>query len=211
DRRAAVATGVSLGCDTALRAAGVRIDATGLDILHATRPAVVIANHQSALDPLVMATLLRADFTIVAKREARWDPRAALATVLLDPVFIDRSNSAASRAALAEVTERIRAGLSLLIFPEGTRAPTPVLRPFRKGAFNLALAARVPIVPVVLRNTGEILPRHGRTIRPGVVDIRVLDPVVIPDADAIDAVVSTLHRRYAQTLAAWPQKESPHA
>ena len=68
---------------------------------------------------------------------------------------------------LDALVERIHGGTSLLIFPEGTRSATPTLGRFRKGGFHVAIQAQVPVVPLVLRNTGEILPRHGRVLRPG--------------------------------------------
>ncbi len=205
-------TGPSRPSSKILGEAGVRLEVTGAEHLDPARggafPAVVVANHQSAIDPVVVASLLHGDFTVVAKKEARWDPRAVLGSVLLDPAFIDRSSSEKARATMAEVAERVRAGTSLLIFPEGTRSATPVPLPFKKGAFHLAAQARVDVVPVVLRNTGEVLPRHSKVIRPGVVQVRVLPPVPGWDAASrtrahLDAKVADLHAVYERVLADW--------
>jgi putative phosphoserine phosphatase/1-acylglycerol-3-phosphate O-acyltransferase len=209
DRRRGVNTAVTLACQSALRLGGVTVRATGAEHLDAARPAVVVANHQSAIDPLIVASLLPGDFTVVAKKEARWDPRAALGSVLLDPAYIDRSSSERARATLGQVADRVRAGTSLLIFPEGTRSATPVPLPFKKGAFHLAAQADVPIVPVVLRNTGQVLPRHARVIRPGIVDVHVLPPVTgwagaAGSRAGLQAKVAELHAAYERILADWP-------
>jgi putative phosphoserine phosphatase/1-acylglycerol-3-phosphate O-acyltransferase len=206
-RRRGINSGIALACDSALWLAGVRVTVSGSHHLDGARPAIVVANHQSAIDPVVVASLLRGDFTVVAKKEARYDPRAVLGSVLLDPAYIDRGNSDQARATLAALAERIRGGTSLLIFPEGTRAPTPVLGRFRKGAFHLAIQAGVPVVGVVLRNTGEILPRHARVIRPGVVEVCVLPPVHGWTLETLDGQVAALHRAFERTMADWPQDD----
>lgn len=200
DRSLAVSTGVAFGVGNALRLAGVRLEVEGAQRLEAARPAIVVANHQSALDPLILAALLRKDFTVVAKREARFDPRALLGTALLDPVFIDRGNSEEARASLAAVGERIRGGTSLLIFPEGTRSPTPVLGPFRKGAFHLAAQTGAPVVPVVVHNAYERFPKQATVIRPGAVRVTVLEPRRGWRADTLNEQVQELHGAFERVL-----------
>ena len=161
-----------------------------------------VANHQSALDPIVVASLLRRDFTVVAKKEARFDPRAVLGSAVLDPVYVDRGDSERARASLAAVADRIRSGTSLVIFPEGTRSVTPTLGPFKKGAFRLAAATGAPVVPIVLHDTGEVLPKHGRAIRPGVVRVDVLEPRYDWTADGLHEQIDDLHEEYRRVLAA---------
>jgi putative phosphoserine phosphatase/1-acylglycerol-3-phosphate O-acyltransferase len=200
DRSIAVNTGVTMGVGNALRLAGVNLDVNGAERLEAARPAIVVANHQSALDPLILASLLRKDFTVVAKREARLDPRAMLGTALLDPVFIDRGNGAEARASLAAVGARIRSGTSLLIFPEGTRSLTPVLGPFRKGAFHLAAQTGVPVVPVVVHNAYEVFPKQATVIRPGTVRVTVLEPRPEWRADTLNEQVQELHGAFERVL-----------
>src|SRR5207237_7625303 len=75
------------------------------------------------------------------------------------------------------VVEKLRSGISLAMAPEGTRSATPTLGPFKKGAFHIAVQAQVPVVPVVIRNAGEIMWRASLVARPGTVDVVVLPPV----------------------------------
>jgi putative phosphoserine phosphatase/1-acylglycerol-3-phosphate O-acyltransferase len=138
---------------------------------------VFIFNHQSSLDTLIVGSLVRRDITAVAKKEAARDPRFAPVGLLMDVAYIDRSNSAKARSALEPVVEKLRSGVSLTIAPEGTRTPTPRLARFKKGAFHIAMQAGVPIVPIVIRNAGELMWRGSLVVRPGTVDVAVLDPV----------------------------------
>ena len=184
--------------------AGVTTNVLHQERLWTHRPAIFVANHQSSLDIPVLGRLLERDFTIVAKKEARWDPRAIVGSVVIDPAWIDRSDSGSARATLDGVVERIRGGTSLMIFPEGTRSATPVLGPFRKGAFHLAAQAGVPVVPVVLRNTGELMRSTSLVLNPGVVDVCVLEPETDWSPDDMNERIAALHARFEETLARWP-------
>ena len=206
DKRAGTNVGIPLACDAALAVAGVRLNIIGEENVWKARPAIFIGNHQSSLDPVIMGSLLRRDFTGVSKAEAKFDPRMLAASLFLDPVFIDRSNSGQSRAALDKLTERIRSGTSIMIFPEGTRMPTPQPGAFKKGAFHMAMQAGVPIVPVVFRNAGELLAPRATVVRPGTVDVCVLDPIDTSDwtSDDLNDIVGDVRQLFVDTLERWP-------
>ena len=206
DRRAGLNLGISMGCDAALAIAGVEVEITGEENLWGARPAIFIGDHQSSLDPVIMGALLRRDIAGVAKAEARRDPRMLLATLLLDPVFIDRSDPEQSRAALDALLERVRSGTSIMVFPEGTRMPTPEPGPFKKGAFHMAMQAGVPMVPVVFRNAGALLAPRSRVVRPGTVEVCVLEPIDTTDWSVgdLNEIVSDVRQRFIDTLDAWP-------
>lgn len=205
DRRSGINLGIATACDAALSIAGVKLEVTGAEHLK-ERPAIFIGNHQSSLDPVIMGALLRHDVAGVAKAEARRDPRMLLATLLLDPVFIDRSNSTQSRAALDGLQDRVRSGTSIMIFPEGTRMPTPEPGPFKKGAFHMAMQVGVPIVPVVFRNAGALLGPHSLVVRPGTVEVCVLEPIDTSDwtVERLNDIVSDVRQKFIDTLEKWP-------
>ena len=208
DRRRGVNAGIELASDVGLTLAGVKLDVVGEANLWKARPAVFIANHQSSLDAPVLGALLRRDFTAVAKREARFDPRMLAVGVVLDPAWIDRSDATKARQTLDGVVQKLRDGLSVLILPEGTRMPTPRVGRFKKGAFHIALQAGVPIVPIVLRNTGELAWRRSVIINPGTVDVAVLDPIPTTDwtvAD-LDQRIAEVRQLFVDTLEDWPEK-----
>jgi putative phosphoserine phosphatase/1-acylglycerol-3-phosphate O-acyltransferase len=117
--------------------------------------------------------------------------------------FIDRSDRMKAIEALRPAVEALRSGLSIAIAPEGTRMPTPRLGRFKKGAFHIAMAAGVPLVPIVIRNALDALPKHGVIVRPTTIEVVVHPPIATtgwtyPD---LAAHVAAVERLYAETLA----------
>ena len=124
---------------------------------------------------------------------------------LADMAFVDRGNTAQAKAALAPAVARLREGISLVMAPEGTRSATPALGPFKKGAFHVAMQAGVPIVPIVIRNAGELMWRGASTIREGTVQVTVLPPVPTDGwtVEDLPKHVEEMRERYLETLAEW--------
>jgi HAD superfamily hydrolase (TIGR01490 family) len=203
-RRDAVDLGITLGGELGSALAGVRLDVQGAEHL-LTRPAVFVFNHQSQLDVLVLAKLLRGGFTGVAKKELANAPGFGLAFRLADVAFVDRGDSAQARQALEPAVQKLREGISLVIAPEGTRSPTPTLGPFKKGAFHVAMQAGVPIVPIVIRNAGELMWRGASVIHPGTVHVQVLPPVPTDGwtVDRLGDRVEQVRRQFQDALGAW--------
>jgi HAD-superfamily subfamily IB hydrolase, TIGR01490 len=207
-RREGVDLGIALAGDLGSALAGVELDVRGAEHLR-TRPAVFLFNHQSQLDVVILAKLLRGGFTGVAKKEVATMPGFGPLFRYADVAFVDRGNTEQAKAALAPAVERLREGISLVVAPEGTRSPTPALGPFKKGAFHVAMQAGVPIVPIVIRNAGELMWRGATTIREGTVQVSVLPPVPtdgwqIADLDRHVAEVREMFRR---TLEDWDDTE----
>ena len=211
NRRFGIDVGVGLGCDSALALAGVRLSVQGEHNLWGSRPAVFVGNHQSNLDPLILAALVRRDFTTIGKQESRYDPRAVLSARLLDVALIDRSDRDGARHSVNALVERIAAGSSVVLFPEGTRSPTSVPGPFKKGAFHLAMQAKVPIVPVVIRNAGELMPKGSWLTNPGTVDVCVHEPIPTDTwlPEEIGGHVARVRDIFVDTLNDWPGT-APH-
>ncbi len=205
-RRTAVEITASVGSELALAAAGVSIRVVGAENLWSARPAVFVFNHQSQLDVIIMAALLRTDFTGVAKKELQKDPTFAPLGWLADVAFIDRTNTEQAKQALAPAVDALKNGRSLAMAPEGTRSATPRLGPFKKGAFHVAMQAGVPMVPVVIRNAGELMPSHGAFISPGTIQVAVLKPLPTTSwtPRGIDRQVERVRGMFLATLADWP-------
>jgi putative phosphoserine phosphatase/1-acylglycerol-3-phosphate O-acyltransferase len=188
--------------DLATALAGVELEVTGEEHLWSHRPAVFIFNHQSAVDTLLVAKLLRRDFTGIAKREIRRNPIFGPAFAFAGVVFIDRADSAKAIEALAPALKALREGRSLAIAPEGTRSRTRRLGPFKKGAFHLAMQARVPIVPIVFQNALDVLPRGALVLRPANVRAVVLPPVDTSrwTRSGLDAEIEKIRKQYLEVL-----------
>jgi len=206
-RRDAANFATSVGSDAALALAGVRLDVVGEENLWADRPAVFLFNHQSSIDMPVLGALVRRDLTGVAKKEAARDPRFAPLGALVDVAYVDRGNTTQARDALAPVVEKLREGVSIAIAPEGTRSPTPRLGRFKKGAFHIAMQAGVPVVPVVIRNAGDVMWKGSPFIRKGTIDVAVLEPIPTDTwtVEELNARIAEVRGLYLETLDTWPR------
>lgn len=142
------------------------------------RPAVFVFNHQSKVDVVIMARLLRRDIAGVGKKEIRHMPFIGKTLELAGTIFIDRENSSSAIEAMKPLVDAMRnQGKSVAIAPEGTRSITPKLGEFKKGPFHLAIQAGVPVVPVVIHNAGDVAPKGDFVFRPATVEVDVLPPV----------------------------------
>ncbi len=194
-----------------LSLAGVQLRVRGERNLWDQRPAVFLFNHQSQLDMAILCKLMREGFTAVAKKELANDPVFGLAFRLAGVAFVDRGGHGDARQALEPAVRRLRDGISVLIAPEGTRSVTPALGEFKKGAFHMAMQAGVPVVPIVIRNAGELMWRDAVTIRPGRVDV-VVHPAIAVSAWTVSELterVAEVRQLYVDTLASWPGSELP--
>lgn len=207
DRPMGMAVAASVGSELALGVAGVKLNVIGEENLWSHRPAVFLFNHQSQLDMLLLGALLRRDFTAVAKKQLEHDPVFAPIGYLADVAYVDRSNSAAAREALQPVVEALKEGRSIAIAPEGTRSPTPRLLPFKRGAFHMAMQAGVPVVPIVMRNAGDIMRPHSLVISNGTVDVAVLKPISSKNWTPanVGRQADKVRDLYIKTLTHWPR------
>jgi putative phosphoserine phosphatase/1-acylglycerol-3-phosphate O-acyltransferase len=200
-----------VGADLSLAVAGIDVRVEGVEHLWSARPCVFVFNHQSKLDVIVMAKLLRGGFTGVAKKEAANVPGFGQFFRLAGVAFIDRTDARQARAALEPAVAKVRdEGVSLVIAPEGTRSATPRLGRFRKGAFHIAMQAGAPMVPIVLRNVGEIMWRGSQTVRPGTIEVTVLPPVDTSDwrRETIGEHVAEVRGMFLEALAPRPVAEA---
>jgi putative phosphoserine phosphatase / 1-acylglycerol-3-phosphate O-acyltransferase len=204
-RRAAELVG-AISSDIMLAITGIEVEVQGEHHLWAHRPALFLFNHQSTLDGYVLLTLLRRGFTGIAKKEAANMPLLGQILRALDFAFIDRSNTRSAKEAMQPAVDRIRHGMSVVIAPEGTRSLTPRLGQFKKGAFHIAMQAGVPVVPVVIRNSYEVMARGSRLFRPGIVQVCVLPAIDVTKwtIEGLDRHVADVQGLFQRTLDDWP-------
>ncbi|MFE1594395.1 1-acylglycerol-3-phosphate O-acyltransferase [Nocardia sp. NPDC058705] len=189
-----------------LRAIDVQLRVVGIENARAPRPAVFLFNHQSQFDVIIVPKVLDGAVTGIGKKELANHPLFGPLMRFVGVTFIDRTNTEAAKAALAPVISTLRDGLSIAVAPEGTRSFTPGVGPFKKGAFHIAIQAGVPVIPVVLRNAGEIAWRDSPIARSGIVDVAVLEPIDVSDWDpaGMDDEVEGVRRLFETTLLNWP-------
>jgi 1-acyl-sn-glycerol-3-phosphate acyltransferase len=164
-----------VGC--VLAGCGIRVVAAGLANVPPARPCVYLSNHQSVFDVAAIIATLPVQWRFVAKRELTWIPFFGWALVMGRHIIVDRGDRAASVHSLARAAERVRAGASVIIFPEGTRSPDATLQEFRSGGFHLAIQSGVPIVPVTVSGSCAITPRRSLRIESGPVLVRYGEPI----------------------------------
>jgi putative phosphoserine phosphatase / 1-acylglycerol-3-phosphate O-acyltransferase len=200
--RRAVNVGIATWGELGTALTGVDLQISGEAHLWAQRPAVFIFNHQSGIDMLLLCRLLRRDIVGVAKQELRKNPIFGPVFAMAGVVFVDRFDHERAVAALAPAVETLRQGISLVLAPEGTRSATARLGHFKKGAFRLAMAAGVPIVPIVFRNALDALPKHGVIVRPTTVEVVVHPPIPTTGwtVAGLDDEIAAVHRLYEETL-----------
>ena len=159
-----------------LRAAGTPVNVTGLErIPHP--PVVFASNHSSMFDIWALSATLPGSVRFVAKQELAGIPLVGRAMIAAGHVTIDRAHPARALEAYHRAAAVIQSGISAVVFPEGTRSRTGDLLPFKNAPFGLAIAAQVPVVPVYVRNTFEIMPKGRFLLRPQPIEIEVGDPI----------------------------------
>lgn len=156
---------------------GWKINTINKDGLKKAHPMVYVANHMSYLDSLALIAILPADVVFVGKRELFTFAPLRWLLKKLGHMMIERQDIMQSLEDLKRIEETIKSGKSLMIFPEGTFSHIVGLRPFKLGAFKLAVDTRTPICPVTITGTRQILPAYTYLMRPHKIIMTVSDPI----------------------------------
>jgi 1-acyl-sn-glycerol-3-phosphate acyltransferase len=160
-----------------LLAAGVGVTVRGRRHIDPERPSIYMSNHQSLFDIPVLLGHLPIQFRWLAKAELFRIPIFGQAMHRVGYISIDRSDRKSAFESLARAADMIRNGVSVLIFPEGTRSRGHTVRPFKKGGFVLAVDSGVPLTPIITLGTHEIMPKGTLKITPGDVTVEVRPPM----------------------------------
>jgi 1-acyl-sn-glycerol-3-phosphate acyltransferase len=175
----------------------VKVRVEGRGNLDAERSYVLVCNHQSQYDIFVLYGWLGVDFKWVMKEELRKVPGLGAACDRLEHIFIDRSDHRAAMASLEEAKERIVDGTSVIFFPEGTRSRDGRLMRFKKGAFRMALDLQLPILPLTVSGTRDVLPAGTTDLMPGSARLVIHPPIETDGCDADDLARLLTETRHA--------------
>jgi len=164
---------------------GLRVATSGMSNLPAGS-CVVVANHSSYIDGVLLQALLPPRFSFVVKGEAASLPIIGFLLHRIGVEFVDRHSHGGRQRGARRVIQRALEGQSLVFFPEGTFDGTPGLKRFHSGAFTAAVRGGMPVVPAVIRGARRVMPSHAIIPRPGRVEFEILEPLpaVGPDATA---------------------------
>jgi len=156
---------------------GISVKVNGLSNIDPNQSYIFMSNHQSNFDIPVLLGGMMFQTRWLAKAELFKVPIFGRAMRRAGFISINRSDRESAFQSLRKAADIIRAGTSVLIFPEGTRSEDGKIRAFKKGGFVLAVDASVPVVPIVIRGTFQVMPKQRLRIRPGPTAINILKPV----------------------------------
>jgi len=185
-----------------LLVSGVKVQVAGLQNINPNEAYVFAANHQSQFDIFALLGHLPIQFRWLAKEELFRLPFLGAGMRGAGYIPIDRSNRRAAFESIDLAAARVREGVSIVIFPEGTRSLDGKLKGFKQGGFHLAIKSRRPMVPVSISGTFSILPKKGFRVRARAVRIYVGEPVPTADITAKDRdwLISEIRKRIQEQL-----------
>ncbi len=187
----------------ALWLTGMRLEVHGKEKLGDLRNTVVMANHESLVDAVIMALVLPVDFKAVVKKELFRFPFFGACLRYAGFIEVDRKDRRQATQAMTRASAALRSGQCFIIFPEGTRTRTGELGPFKKGGFVVASEARSRILPIALVGVRKLMPSDSFSVTPGTVRAVVLEDVSAADSsyDDREALAQVVRGRIAAALA----------
>ena len=193
-----------------MRLAGVRVEVSGPDPRLAPQPCLYLANHNSNLDPPVLWPYLPRVVVMAKAAVFRYQP-FGYAMKFAGFIPVERNKPDSRLQALDQGVSRLRQGVSMLVFPEGTRSRDGNLLPFRPGPFTMAIEAQAPIVPITILGSGRVMSRGQWVIRPGRVRVVFHPPVPTKGLSQADrrALMQKVRSMIASALTPEPEQSQP--
>lgn len=188
---------------------GVDVACFGEANIDPSRSYVIMSNHASHVDIVALFQALPVIPGFLAKSELDKVPFLSTALRAGGHVVIDRGKRSSAMGTLKVAAEEVRNGKTIVVFPEGTRGDSATVGAFKKGGFHLAKEAGVAIVPVGVRGSRDVLPKHGRLLKPGRVEVHIGQPISVDDvmATPLDALIARTRAAVIE-LSAMPAREA---
>lgn len=177
---------------------GVTVEARGLSRVDRNASYLFMSNHASHVDSPALARAIPHPMFWVFKRELSRIPVFGWVLLSLGQIMVDRADASQAREALVSAVAGLTGNNSVLIYPEGTRSKDGRLQPLKKGGFHIAVRAGLPIVPVRVSGSHDIIPPGSLSVRPGRVVVELFDP--IPTEGKCDADIPQLMERVRDVL-----------
>lgn len=189
---------------------GIETSVKGTENIPQGASHIYLANHSSYLDIIVLGVTIPDDMRFVFKRELTKIPIFGWGLARGPYILIDRTDARNAMASIEQAAKQIGEGASVAIFPEGTRTHDGKLGPFKRGGFLLAMKSGVPMLPVAIRGTYQLLSRHDKKVRPGRVEVIIGTPIEEkPDATRVEEQAIQAEVR-EQLLTMLETGEPPH-
>lgn len=189
------------GAITGVRLAGVQVETVGLEKIDPSRTYLFLSNHVSNLDPPLMLPLIPRRTSVMVKKELFKYPLLGRIMRLGSLVPVDRGNREAGIAAVRAAREAIAEGVNMTVYVEGHRSFDGKLLPFKKGPFYLAVECDVPVVPVTISGTHDLMPKGCFSLKPGKVQIVFHDVIEPRNFGGRDRLMEKVRRAIDSGLA----------
>lgn len=184
----------------------VRVSVRGRGNIDKGTSYVFVANHQGAYDIFAIYGFLGHNFKWMMKKSLEKIPLVGYACRCAGQIFVDNSSQAAVRRTMQEAENRLKNGMSVVVFPEGSRTPDGKMHPFKRGAYQLAMEFNLPVVPITIDGAYSVLPRKGAKLpRPGHIILTIHKPIHAPEEghdlhklmdESYEAIHSALPAKY---------------
>lgn len=181
------------------------VSVNGLEKLDKKTSYVFVPNHQGSVDILLVYGFLNRHFKWMMKKSLRKNPLLGKASESAGHIFVDRSGPKAILATIQQAKEVLKDGVSLVVFPEGARTFTGKMGPFKRGAFQLADDLQMPVVPITIDGSFEVLPRTAKWVSWHPLKMTIHNPIP-PQSKGADNIKATLEESYAAVWSALPEK-----
>lgn len=158
----------------------VRVKVIGRELLDPRQSYVFVANHQSAFDIWAIYGFLGHNFKWLMKKSLEKVPMVGFTCKKVGHVFVDDSSMAGIKQTISDAEKMLKDGMSLVIFPEGSRTHDGRMTPFKRGAFMLASEFNLPVVPITISGAFNVMPRHTYNITPGRITLTIHKPILPP-------------------------------
>lgn len=179
----------------------VRVRVVGADRVEKNKSYVFVANHQGAYDIFAIYGYLGHQFRWMMKKGLEKIPLVGYSCRVSGHIYVDNSSPAAVRATMAEAEKRLSGGMSVVVFPEGSRTPDGKMHAFRRGAFALAMEFGLPVVPVTIDGAYSVMPRQAMLPRYGTITLTIHRPIY-PDGEGRHDLAQLMERSRAAIASA---------
>jgi len=180
-----------------LLTSGVKVRVVGLEKIDPERNYVYVSNHASMFDIPAIVAGIPDQIRIVYKKELEVIPFFGWGLKWGAYIGIDRRRGVEAMKSLDEAIAKVQRGASLLLYAEGTRTQDGKLQPFKRGAFNLAVRAGIPVIPLTVNGSFNILPKHSLYIHPGTVTLILEDPIPVESGGGKDQEMQLMAQVHA--------------
>ena len=187
---------------------GTSFEVTGREYIQSDQTYVFVVNHNNMLDIILVGSYIIHPWVSLVKKEIKRIPLVGFLIGLI-AISVDRSSKESRTKSLIDMVNHLKKGISILIFPEGTRNRTSKpLKKFHNGAFNIAIQAQVPIIPIVIYNTNQLQPVNKVLLRPGKGNMRLLPPISTQglEKDDINSLRTKVYDQMYEAVSNWDMR-----